>query len=1564
MTRQLIFSRLILLFSGVFWFSILTAQTPTGVILEGAMGKASSSSLQKAVCNNAGTATITNHVGSSNDVDRDTIYLCAGDQILVDHNEDFDLSGDPDTTTLAGITYAFYTGIPTIVGDDLATIAADPNIFSINPILLPPGVNYDSPFWVTTHPVASNDVPFINDGNLQTFFNGGNPLLLWFAPITCDGFQEVNALGVTSFIPRYEGDPSGPCVNVAVDDAFAVVYLNPIEANNMQTTGSTGSFNLSGGLPQFNNSTNYTITASLRGNASVQGTVTSNGSNISVNVPEEGEYTITVSDDKSCPLSFTMTFNFEMANESAITFNLPLINIQPNDSECIDVTVENFNNVSGFQIPISWNPLPVRFDSITNFNPLLTGIDFGIDGAEFGEIRVAWADLVTFQPVTLPDDAVLFSLCFTARLDPGNCTSVDFELGGVDTIGFMARVEDEMGQPLDFTTNSGTICVSNDPLFLITDNTNVNCSSDGDGSISFLVSDGVAPYTYELRDDMDNVVASGNIAEAGGRDTINNVGEGTYTLIVVDAGIPGAINTVSREITIERGVDLGANGSILAQPACFGDQDGALTVDIIENTIGITNPGPEYSITWFNSDGDSLGIGQVLRDISAGTYEVVVSKDGCESSDIVNLTQPAPISLVEVARQDATCDGVNDGFLSVQASGGNTNTSNFYGFQWNITARDSVPSAQPVQLGGLVPGQYSLMVTDDNGCEAVDTFDIAARRTIGATATITDLVCFGGEDGSISVEGTTTGESAPTTTYTFNWLTNLDDNSLPQDTDTNSLIDSLDAGTYRLTILDQDGCTAEDTFMVVQPDRIVLSFADQQDATCAGGLNDGRLELAEPVGGTAPFTYVWDSIPNLDGLIAENLTTGAYTVVLTDGNGCQDSVSTVITAPDLPIITNLESDTLSCAADTDGQLTVEFQEGTSGAAVTSIVWSNGDQGESTSPTLVPGVYSVRVTDTNSCFAVDTAVVFAPSPLQLDSLIASPPTCSDGDDGSLNVFVSGGTPNYTFFRDSIQSNGSFIGNLFAGDYGIRVVDANNCPALTIDATVDQAPAIVVEFNEIRSADCARGPGACTGAATAIAFMDNGEQRTFDFEWSSGEQNINTVNSRAIGLCTGENTAVTVTDDGNCSVVASLEIPSPPVIIPISDARGVTCFGDDDGAISLVVNGGTPPFNFDWNNGEQTSGISGLSPDTYTVTITDGNDCIEVFPVTIGEPDVLVLGVSQDSTTANVSCAGEEDGIIKLSVQGGNGLGGDPFTWSLGVASPSDSTATDLSPGRYFMTVTDQNGCSDTTSYVIGEPIPIQAIIPTPTEPLCFGDQTTISVTSASGGNGAPYQFSVNNTSLSPLDRVVPVFGGQEVTISVFDFRGRGCSFDTTLFISQPPPVEVALPDEIEVQLGDSVRLSPDVFSTQPIDSIIWSPTTYLSQNNILNPTIRPINSGSYNLLIADANGCIGEAQIFVDVDKKRKVYIPNVFAPNSVFNSNFRVFTGAGVRSVNFIRIYDRWGELVYQAEELTPGLGGAGNWDGTFNGRQVPTGTYVYITEVEFEDDTVLLYRGDITVVY
>ncbi|NJL76570.1 MAG: hypothetical protein HC892_17685, partial [Saprospiraceae bacterium] len=829
MSKRFALSALVLLF-----FLPLFSQIPVSVLVEGKLGRANTAP-EKMMCNEAGTITINpaTHVGSSTDLDLDTIFLCFNDAILIDHNAGTEnLSGDPIPATQGGITYAIYRNRPTIDGPDFAPLSTDAAII---PNLLDP----TTPFLVAANTVRSNDVPFFNVGIFQTQLNGGNPIVAWFAPITADNFVERTFGTQTVFVPVYEGNPTplGPCVDVNIDQAFAVVYLNAINASNIEvsdTESCSGSFELNGGLPEFDGS-NYNISIVLLSDSTIRGSVNTPSAShedvVRVSVPRAGEYLVTVRDGKSCPASFNMTFG----SCTGLTFRLPEANIFLNGSRCIDITVSDFVNVASIQLALKWDPFPIRFDSIGNVNPLLGGgqgldnLMFNIDNVQQGELSVIWADFGTFQSITLPDDAVLFSLCFTARAPEGTCTDVIFNTRGTPEI----RAEAPDGNAYGITLDQGAVCISSDPLFLQTRFTDVFCAGDNTGTISFTVSDGLPPYAYTLEASNGTVVASGNIATSGGGDTIVGLAGNTYTLVITDSGNTGVINTATRVITIGGGLLLGVNLQEAAPIRCFGESNGAIRAAINENGVNVLNPGPEYSFRW--STGDTT---QIIRDVSAGTtYSVTVTKDGCARVGSGSISS-APRMVVDrnrLQRRDATCEDINDGFLSVSVTGGNP-SSGFYGFQWNVTGRDSVPNAQPIQLGGLVPGRYYLTVTDDNNCELLDSFDINALRFLETNAMISPITCFGGEDGEIVVNGVTVGTADPVTTYTFRWLTNLDANSLQTDTQNSSTISNLNANSYIINVEDQDGCMITDTFSVSQPDRIQLRASDVRNATCQGGL--------------------------------------------------------------------------------------------------------------------------------------------------------------------------------------------------------------------------------------------------------------------------------------------------------------------------------------------------------------------------------------------------------------------------------------------------------------------------------------------------------------------------------------------------------------------------------------------------------------------------------------------------------------------------------------------------------------------------------------------------------
>jgi hypothetical protein len=299
------------------------AQVPQSIAYSSALAHNNNKDL---ACNNAGTVKVSLGAGVQTN---DPIYLCFGDSIFIDHQGDQVLSGDPVPGTKPGIGYAFYKNTPTVDGPTLSAILGDPSVLNV-----PPAVGG---LWVATGKNPSGDMYFKNNGNLQLLFNAGKPVQIWFAPITLDDWANK----------KFEGTPAGPCVNVNVNNAFPVVYLNKLYASDATTQdlggGSFGgSFVIGGGWPEFAGAQNYTISISLASNPSIKGTVTSglakHGSTVTYTVPQDGIYNITISDGKTCEFAFTTIF-------PAISYSIGQKFGYQGETICVDVKVDNWTNV-------------------------------------------------------------------------------------------------------------------------------------------------------------------------------------------------------------------------------------------------------------------------------------------------------------------------------------------------------------------------------------------------------------------------------------------------------------------------------------------------------------------------------------------------------------------------------------------------------------------------------------------------------------------------------------------------------------------------------------------------------------------------------------------------------------------------------------------------------------------------------------------------------------------------------------------------------------------------------------------------------------------------------------------------------------------------------------------------------------------------------------------------------------------------------------------------------------------------------------------------------------------
>ncbi|WP_420461441.1 gliding motility-associated C-terminal domain-containing protein [Neolewinella sp.] len=814
--------------------------------------------------------------------------------------------------------------------------------------------------------------------------------------------------------------------------------------------------------------------------------------------------------------------------------------------------------------------------------------------------------------------------------------------------------------------------------------------------------------------------------------------------------------------------------------------------------------------------------------------------------------------------------------------------------------------------------------------------------------------------------------------------------------------------TYIVLLRDQDLCESRDTIEVIEPAELVLEkVATTQQICPEDSLGTATLIVS---GGTGPYTYQIyndslpdpvDSLETFDSLLVDtnfldNLQPSPfYFAVINDANDCgPDTLAFEILPPPQPQVVNALIDQISCPGNTDGQLSaiVSPPPGDS-ITITDYAWfrlnednSKGEQvavGRTTEPNLTVGAYLLEVTLSNDCVWPFPGFVDSPGLVSLDSVAIDDPTCLGDTDGSIELFAVGGTPNpdgsYNYSWSDLDSPITVATRtgLSAGTYSVTISDANNCqPAFETSFEVEDPDGIVGEFTVVENVSCPSDTTA-DGRITFAPRFTNDSIGTFDFFWSTGDTIRGETSSSLSGLARGP-ISVTVTD-GVCPQVFDTIIGSPDEFAFEPIITDATCNGDTTGAAEITVTGGTPGYTFSYvDRPETTNRLEDVGAGLYQLLVTDANGCqADTFSFVINQPDSLILAIDPFVTTPRVTCFGDEDGVLAVQVvsTNNNPLGDSPYNWSPAVASSNEQTATDLAPGTYGVTVTDEVGCQDSLSYTIFEPDPITFTVDTIADPLCFNDPAEITLDTAFGGQGTDlldYSFTINNDGfLTPFDQVGLGFG-DSVVIAVFD--SVGCSSEQTFQIQQPDEIVIDLPNRLLVELGDSsTQLNPLISPGGRDYRYRWTaprfepPAPFLSNDSIRDPfLVVPTQSVEYTLTVTDENGCQAIDDIFVEIDANRNIFIPNVFSPNmDGRNDDFRIYACTGVVGITKVNIFNRWGGLLFERENIPSScLDGTLLWDGrTPEGREVDPGVYVYTVEVLFIDGVTLLYRGDIAVV-
>ncbi len=340
--------------------------------------------------------------------------------------------------------------------------------------------------------------------------------------------------------------------------------------------------------------------------------------------------------------------------------------------------------------------------------------------------------------------------------------------------------------------------------------------------------------------------------------------------------------------------------------------------------------------------------------------------------------------------------------------------------------------------------------------------------------------------------------------------------------------------------------------------------------------------------------------------------------------------------------------------------------------------------------------------------------------------------------------------------------------------------------------------------------------------------------------------------------------------------------------------------------------------------------------------------------VTEPAVLTIETQlSDFHGSNISCQGLKDGSIRLSPYGG--LPPYRFQWNNGSQSPQ---LDQIAANTYTCTLTDAAGCEKVIPITLVEP-EVLALNVHFQNPDCAGINTGSAQVMGTTGGTPLYEYDLSGTGFGPKDNFSLLSPGS-YKMTVRD--ANGCEQSQTGSLIAPIIPEIELGPDRTVELGDIIRL--DLTTSTLLDTFIWSAQPGLSCYNCPEPDAQALHTTTYQLTVTAPGGCTASDLVTVQVQDRRNVYIPNTFSPNDDgFNDQFTVYGGREVSTIKKLQVFSRWGELVFQQDNMLPNDESAG-WDGRFRGKDLPPGVFTWLAQVEFIDGVVTLYQGSITVLW
>ena len=721
--------------------------------------------------------------------------------------------------------------------------------------------------------------------------------------------------------------------------------------------------------------------------------------------------------------------------------------------------------------------------------------------------------------------------------------------------------------------------------------------------------------------------------------------------------------------------------------------------------------------------------------LAAGTYTILLKDaNGNLDSLQVNLLNPNKLQLAATLTA-ATCFETANGSIALTVSGG----YGAYNYAWN--GPDSF-SASSKNIANIKRGTYYLHLVDALGCNIDTNFTISSPTILSTSSTITDVKCFGNSNGKIVV--TPSGGTSP---YSYGWTGPSSYSA------TTATINSLVAGNYTVSVTDANGCKTSKTLTVGTPAVLDVSLKNVFHVACFGG-NSGSIST-QIAGGTSPYTYNWINGTYSSGSAnPSSLYKGSYALTVTDANGCEDTLSAIITEPTLLTFSATVTDVI-CYNQNNGKITT-----TTGGGMQPYLyqWSNGATTANVSG-LKAATYSVTVTDSNGCKASLAKTVNQPTLLQL-TYSATNVKCKNQSNGSINVFVSGGTYPWNYYHTGpvgyTPNTGTQLKNLAAGDYALSTTDANGCK--------DSAVVKITEPTALTNTESVVH-ALCFGSSGSAAVQAFGGTTPYGYEWTDTLGFVIGATASLSNLNAGHY-HYSIKDANQCSITDSVLVLEPKeLVLSLLSKSNPVCATDATGSVSLKLSGGTSPFQYQQNTQafQSSANYTALTKGNYTYTAKDKNGCVDTIHVDLPNIDAVNPVLLLKKPTLYLS----NTGTVSFSV---TQLDSGTYD-NCGLASLTAATTTfgclNLGANTVAVTAKDVNGneSNANTQVWVKDTIKPTALVKSVNIYLNNSGVATVSANQVNNGstdNCGVDSIAINKTSFNCLER-----GTQSVQLEVYD-----------------------------------------------------------------------------------------------------------------------------------------------------------------------------------------------------